>query len=111
MKKYFLPALLTLMAMNAEAQNCKKGKRCGNTCIAMNRTCHIASEPPRPASSTPAAPAKRTPLPWIAHRQVRFYYRTGCAPAKTIPESLRVYFKTALEAQRAGYARSKIKGC
>jgi hypothetical protein len=29
--------------VTAEAQNCKKGIRCGNTCIAANKTCRIGS--------------------------------------------------------------------
>jgi hypothetical protein len=72
-------AMLFLLVGVAEAQrNCVKGKPCGGTCIAMNRTCRVGQLPPepkatqdtvRPTAIAPAAnpiapvPEIQTPLP------------------------------------------------
>lgn len=40
-------AALVLTAGTAEAANCRKGKPCGNSCIAQNRVCRI--DAPRPS--------------------------------------------------------------
>lgn len=65
--KFILGALITLslFAIDAEARNCKKGKPCGNSCIAMNRTCHIGSgtySAPSRAATLPRATAPSTPV-------------------------------------------------
>lgn len=84
----------------AEAQRvCKKGKPCGNTCIAVNRTCRIAppvaavdssapnardtagarslvsKEPPAPTSDSTLAKAGRTKV-W-ANTKSRVYHCPG----------------------------------
>lgn len=40
-KRLAFIALLALLPAAAGAQNCTRGKRCGNTCIAANETCHV----------------------------------------------------------------------
>ncbi|NRQ43478.1 SH3 domain-containing protein [Rheinheimera sp. YQF-2] len=47
--------LITLIfyPITAEAKNCKKGKPCGNSCIAMNKVCRINTYSP-PNTLTPA---------------------------------------------------------
>lgn len=47
----FIALIMVLAASIADAKNCKKGKPCGNTCIAKDKICHIglareASPPP-----------------------------------------------------------------
>jgi hypothetical protein len=61
---YVLTALVTLTIgySAADARNCKKGKPCGNSCIAQNDVCHKEQ-----TTSTMAAPeAKQTQAPAAA---------------------------------------------
>jgi micrococcal nuclease len=46
LRKYWLACALALVVVglspaSASAQRCSKGKPCGNTCIARNKTCHV----------------------------------------------------------------------
>jgi hypothetical protein len=58
-----------LMNSTAEARNCKKGKPCGNSCIAKADVCHkdagtataAPAVAPAPAAAAPAAQAVATP--------------------------------------------------
>lgn len=108
-------ALITVAAVASEAQpNCRKGKPCGNTCIAQNRTCRVG--PPSPASTTPrAAPSQAnrlvsaeeaTPLPWLAGSSTRTYYASACAGASRIPTADRTFFRLEEGLQRIGYTRA-----
>jgi endonuclease YncB( thermonuclease family) len=49
--KYFLLifVLLFITADYADAKNCKKGKPCGNTCIARDKECHVDKSPYNPS--------------------------------------------------------------
>lgn len=52
-------SLLFLPLLEAAAQrNCTRGKPCGNTCIAQDRTCRVGTP-----SSTPTSPPARRPAP------------------------------------------------
>ncbi len=113
--------------------NCRKGKPCGNTCIAQNRTCRIApagESPSRhPAPDTGRASARgllAAPvgtmrddslraqlLPWIAVEDRRVYYASACAGASGIPFAQRRYFRAEETLQRIGYRRAEVaaEGC
>ena len=129
--------LLVVMVLNlavvpdAEAQkNCRKGKPCGNTCIAANKTCRIGTAAPAP-DPTPAVPLPATATdtatpelatagvlpstaaaaPWVGSSRGRTYYRRGCSQAGRLAPQNLIYFQTEAEAQRAGYQRSRSRGC
>ena len=62
MKKIVLLSVLAL-ASSGMAANCKKGKPCGNTCIAVSSVCRIgAPSAPRPPITAPTRPA---PMPTV----------------------------------------------
>lgn len=134
-------AFLALSTPVESQRQCKKGKPCGNTCIAQNRTCHVSPSPrpttrtSPPASAPTKAPARAstdtaaralvdtrtdtaaaaaTPAtsgPWIASRRGSTYYRTGCAGGNGLAAQNRIYFKSEADAQAAGYRRSRQAGC
>jgi micrococcal nuclease len=68
-------AIAALFPASADAQRCSKGKPCGNTCIARNKTCHVgqgsavwAPGAERPASTAPGSlpdtlPSREEPAP------------------------------------------------
>lgn len=109
-----LAALMLLSSAALGQPNCRKGKPCGNTCIAQNRTCRVG--PPSPASTTPrAAPSQAnrllsaeeaTPLPWLAVSSTRTYYASACSGAARIPVSDRTLFRLEEGLQRIGYTRA-----
>ena len=104
-----------------EAQpNCKKGKPCGNTCIAQNKTCRVgapSAATPRPAAApAPAAQSlsgRSAPssAPWVASIADGVYFRRSCTPAQDLAPANRRYFATEQEAKDAGYRRSRSTGC
>jgi hypothetical protein len=49
----------------AEARNCKKGKPCGNSCIAKNDVCH-KTETSSMSEAPASAPAAAAPAPMTA---------------------------------------------
>ena len=114
-----------LWPLGIEAQpNCKKGKPCGNSCIAQNKTCRIGATPT--PTATPLVDAKVAPLasvgsvavkdlnaPWVAFKDGSIYYRNvmGCEVARVPVKAERVYFKSEEDAKRAGLAASKEAGC
>jgi hypothetical protein len=124
-----LAIALVLIPASLHAQrSCRKGKPCGNTCIAQNRTCHAgdgnASPPSRqaPASaSVPlearsglyAGPAGQTAEAWIASRAGHTYYRNiaSCSAGQKLAVRNRIYFANEQAARDAGYSRSRSKGC
>jgi hypothetical protein len=111
--------ILLLAATAAEAQkNCKKGIPCGGTCIAANKTCHVGSASPTPATSpavaaTAAQVASKsdTTGEWIGSSAGHTYYRAGCSGAKALKPTNVIHFKTEADAKTAGYTRSAQKGC
>ena len=111
-------AVLCAIAVSAplHAQKaCKKGIPCGNTCIAANKVCHIAT----PSTDTAKTPAKSdsssassaTAGQWVASKIGRTYYKAGCSGANKLKAGNVVTFATEQEAQKAGYTRSRAKGC
>jgi len=89
------------------AQVCKKGKPCGNTCIAQDKVCHVGAGTARAAGSPPAAVPVPDSVQWIGWREAKLYFRARCIPASTVPLTERVYFKAEQEAKDSGFKRSK----
>lgn len=121
----------------ASAQNCKKGIRCGGSCISASKTCHIdsptssrtadsamrraieATAPIAQKESTVAPMAPTGPRPsddpsmrpaWLGNALGTTYYMRGCKTADTIPERLRVYFMSEDAAKALRYSRRPV-GC
>ena len=120
MKRVLILAVACLVAFPvvADAQKrCVKGKPCGNTCIAVNKTCHVEtpSYSPPPSQAPPAAVAAPAEpgdsLRWVASSRGQVYYRRGCSNANRLALENRVYFHTEKVAQQAGYRRSTSRGC
>ena len=112
-----LVSLIAFPTLAAAQKQCVKGKPCGHTCIAVNKTCHVerpAYAPPSETAPTPADTARGEPgddMGWVASAHGEVYYRRGCGSANRLaPEGL-VYFRTEEEARRAGYRRSGSSGC
>lgn len=106
---------LLLSASPAIAQkHCTKGIPCGNTCIPASKTCRVGAgtatrfADPRPAASVPADPAAG---PFVASSRGNTYYRTGCSAARKLAPANRIYFKSAEEAEIAGYRPSRSREC
>jgi hypothetical protein len=102
----FIPAV-------AEAQpNCKKGKPCGNSCIAVSKTCRIGTAEPE---KKPVLSTAGTSIPdgakWVADDRGTIYYKVGCFIAVSLPPEHRRYFKTEDEAKAAKLVRSTEKSC
>lgn len=111
-------AAIIAFPVAADAQKrCVKGKPCGNTCIAVNKTCRVGTPSyTPPPSRTPPAPttARAEPaesLPWVASSRGQVYYKRGCSNANRLAPENRIYFRTEAEAKRAGYRRSTSRGC
>jgi len=118
-RSFLLLALLLGLGRTAEAQRvCKTGKPCGNSCIAQNKTCHVGSGSARSAGSTavplrtgaPAEPSTDS-MPWVGSSRGHTYYIRGCSGANQLAVQNRIYFRTEAEAERAGYQRSRSRGC
>lgn len=112
---------VAVLPASAEAQrSCKKGIPCGNSCISPTKTCRIgiggeASKPD--TASTKAAIILRALADyesrnaWVANVDGPVYYPISCRPAQMILPEEAVYFDTELDALKAGFRRSKAKGC
>lgn len=112
--------------------NCKKGKPCGSSCIAANRTCRIGSSSPSPApapaptppapqtllsrpesiatapATTPAAAAVDTLLPWVVSATGATYYASACAGASRVAAN-RLFFRSEDNLQRLGMRRASAQ--
>ena|ERR1017187_9883482 len=110
-----LTALLVCTTPLAAQKNCKKGIPCGNSCISATKTCRIGSssaKSPGDSTSTRGSTSVATAgAAWIASNRGTTYYRSGCSGANKLSPSNRIAFKSEEEAQKAGYHRSKTKGC
>ncbi len=111
-------SLSLLAPSSAEGQkNCRKGIPCGNTCIAANKVCHVGtpSTPlttsPAPARNDSTAVAPKGGMAWVASSRGHTYYRRGCSMANRLSPANLIYFQSEEEAQRAGYRRSRSRGC
>lgn len=114
-----LLALLLPIASAEGQRNCSKGKPCGNTCIARDKTCRIGTPAggatPRP-EATSARPAVATAAEdtlgrFVASSRGQVYYLRTCGPAQRLADQNRIYFKSEEEAEAAGYRRSTSRGC
>lgn len=135
-----IPMLLLPATLEGQ-KSCRKGKPCGNTCIAQSRSCYVGDggavpHAPRPVVSSPASrvdsPPTRGDAPqalatrgiyavrgeqtsgaWIASRVGRTYYRNdpSCRAGQQLAGRNRIYFESERAAQAAGYSRSRSKGC
>jgi len=113
-----LLGLSLLLVSNAEGQkNCRKGIPCGNSCIAANRVCRSGTPTTRPTTSPAPARSDSTVnaptnnMVWVASSRGHTYYRRGCSTARRLSPANVIYFRTEEEAQRAGYSRSRSRGC
>lgn len=103
----------------ADAQVCNRGKPCGNTCIARDRTCRVGPGTAR-AGSPSSAPA-RPPTPtvaavpagaqFVASSRGRVYYWTGCSQWRSLSAANLRWFSSRAEVEAAGYTPSQSAGC
>lgn len=132
---HFRSALVLVAALaisfpgEAGAQVCRRGKPCGNSCIAQNKTCRVGQGTARAAPSTPAAtarpstqpvrdaaPAESTPaIPdgaaFVASSRGRVYYWVGCSSWRSLSRANLRWFTTRADAESAGYTPSQARGC
>lgn len=124
-----LALILTALPFAAEAQVCTRGKPCGNTCIAQNRTCRVGQGTARQGGSSPAptpaparAPARAAPsstasggvpdgAAFVASSRGRVYYWVGCSAWKDLSAANLRFFASREEAVAAGYTPSASAGC
>jgi hypothetical protein len=66
---------------------------------------------PRNRDTTQRADPRREIGPWTASTKGHTYYRTGCSTANKLAVKNRIYFKSEEEANKAGYSRSRSRGC
>lgn len=66
---------------------------------------------PKPTVTDTAKKSKATSGPWTGSSIGKTYYRTGCSTANRLSEKNRIYFASEDEAKKAGYTRSRSKGC
>lgn len=117
MRPLLVLVLLSGLAVPLEAQkSCRKGKPCGNSCISRDKVCRIGGGgESRPALRSPAlgiVDASGETSEWVASSQAgTTYYRASCPAAYAIAADDRIYFKSEKAAKRAGYDRSKERGC
>lgn len=112
----FLLCAIHALPLGAQPQ-CKKGKPCGNSCIAANKTCHIGTAAPQAKSIDSAArlltiPAKVTgDSAWVASFADGVYFLASCPAAQDLAPANRRYFKTEESAKVTGYRKSRTPGC
>jgi len=97
-------------------KNCRKGIRCGNSCIAANKTCRIGGPATTKVPETQPDSAAKPGTPaligdWVGSSIGSTYYRAGCSGARKLSPKNLIYFKTEEEAQKHGRRRSVQKGC
>lgn len=119
MMKFAVVVLLSVLlpATVTAQRQCKKGIPCGNSCIAATKVCRIGTEPARD-SSAPAvqslfgqAVQQDETWPWVAGVDGLVFYRSACAVAQRLHPDERQYFANVDDAMRAGFRRSRAKGC
>lgn len=116
--------LLEIFAAGLEAQPvCRRGKPCGNTCIAMNRTCRVGAGTARAAPSPPSVPASAeqpaatapSGVPegaqYVASSRGRIYYWVGCSAWRSLSVANLRFFSSRVEAVATGYTPSQSAGC
>jgi hypothetical protein len=113
-------AVLTLWSLplgDAEAQRrCTRGKPCGNTCIAQNRTCHVGTpsatptQEPTPRSAPTSPPVRSTPAPAPTQRAPSTPPATTPAPTDraTVATAVDGYYAIdSIEAREVAEARAR----
>lgn len=137
MRSLLLLTLLSIAASSVDAQNCKKGCRCGGACISCSKTCRIGSSgggsigidgssrtTPKPSTTEPSrsilsAPAKdsgtKGPLPyrgrWFGSSANHFYFRDGCPIEKLLAVGDQVVLPDSVSAETIGFRRLSMPGC
>ncbi len=113
-----LALFMVLTASPAVAQkNCKKGKPCGNSCIAMKKTCRIGStSPTKGATSSASSSSSGTAVApeWavaVASTRGTVYYSVACKAWQSLAPANRVFFRSREAAEAKGYRPSAQKGC
>jgi micrococcal nuclease len=119
--KLILMVLALLFAVDAplEAQrNCTRGKPCGNTCIARDRTCRVGTGTARPAPTTRSTPPPASDAAtlsadaqFVASSRGRVYYPRGCSAWRSLSRTNLIGFRTEEEARAAGYTRTTSSSC
>lgn len=113
--------LFAILAAGLEAQPvCRRGKPCGNTCIALNRTCRVGTGTARAAPSAPTSPAQPSPAAqpgvpegaqYVASSRGRVYYWVGCSAWRSLSTANLRFFPSREEVEAAGYTPSRSAGC
>lgn len=112
-----LAAFLSVPSSAAAQKVCKKGKPCGNTCIAKDKMCRVGQGTAQAATLTNSRasllPSAKVPpdARFVASSQGRVYYWIGCEAWKDLKKANLIFFATQVEAERAGYRPSRSKGC
>ena len=134
----FAAGLTVVTAPAVEAQNCRKGIPCGNSCISASKVCRVgggtarsAGEPTAPPPARPSvAPSSLSPetpagseerpqstantaaqYPWVGSFVDGVYFRADCSAANDLAPTNRRYFPSEAVARDAGYRRSRVPGC
>lgn len=113
-----LLSALLLAPSVLDAQVCRTGKPCGNTCIARNRTCRVGPGTARSAPTT-APPRTRTPATrppdagFVASSRGRVFYSLAqsCSAWRSLSAANLRWFRSEAEARAAGYTPSQSRGC
>jgi len=118
-----LVLILLAIPVMAQAQVCRTGKPCGNTCIARDRVCRVSpgtarsggtpTPTPAPSRSAPSSSQATAPTDAVfaASSRGQVYYWVGCSAWRDLaPANLR-FFRTRAEAEAAGYRVSGTRGC
>jgi hypothetical protein len=121
--------LAAAMPASLDAQNCRKGIPCGNTCISASKVCHVgqgtarsvsddspepvnpAAAPLTPSSVTTTGTSTPTKYHWIGSFADGIYFQATCVAVQDLAPPNRRYFASELIAQDAGYRRSQVPGC
>lgn len=109
-------ALAISYPASAEGQKiCRKGKPCGNTCIARNRTCHVGKGTARQASPASSTASHSVAVPegmlYVASTKGGTYYYVGCRGWRSLSAANLRWFATREEAVEAGLRPSMQPGC
>lgn len=112
----FLCAIIVMLSFGAadlEAQkNCTKGKACGNTCIAKNKTCRVGtSTARRPAPAPRGAVAVPEGMQYVASTRGQTYYHASCGGWRSLSRTNLRWFATREDAEAAGLRVSVQRGC
>jgi hypothetical protein len=127
----------SLAASTAQAQHCKKGIPCGNSCISATKTCHKGagtawggpSESPTPAAtrrravdppSPPLNPRLETDggyavadslAPYVASLSARTFMARTCIALRYVDRFDRRFYRDSLDAMKAGFTHARGDGC